>query len=118
LLLQAQNTIPFTHKEAIQPKTQSQPHKNLAFTKIANKLEQACELGRGNAIHQLQQNYQTSNEVAQISTSLRKVLSHLRDDPSGGRRRTYASPRCEPTPTYLLKRMNTQDEKGDYLGSP
>jgi len=35
-------------------------------------LDQARELGRGNAIHQLQQNYQAlSNEVAQMSTNLK-----------------------------------------------
>ena len=52
-------------------------------------LEQAHELGRGNAIHQLQQNYHAlSNEVGQMSTDLREVLAHLRNDPGGGVRRT------------------------------
>ena len=52
-------------------------------------LEQARELGRGNAIHQLQQNYHAlSNEVAQMLTDLREVLAHLRNDPGGGLRRT------------------------------
>jgi len=48
-------------------------------------LEQARELGRGNAIHQLQQNYQAfSAEVTQLTTDLREVLNHLREDPGGG----------------------------------
>jgi len=59
-------------------------------------LEQARELGRGNAIHQLQQNYQAlSAEVNQITTDLREVLAHLREDPGGGRRRTPSTPRNE-----------------------
>jgi len=59
-------------------------------------LEQARELGRGNAIHQLQQNYQAlSVEVNQITTDLREVLAHLREDPGGGRRRTPSTPRNE-----------------------
>ena len=45
-------------------------------------LEQARELGRGNTIHQLQQNYQVlTAEVAQLTTDLREVLTHLREDP-------------------------------------
>jgi len=52
-------------------------------------LEQARELGRGNSIHQLQQNYQAlSQEVTNMSTELREVLAHLRRDPGGGRGRT------------------------------
>jgi len=59
-------------------------------------LEQARELGRGNAIHQLQQNYQVLlAEVNQITTDLREVLAHLREDPGGGRRRTPFTPRDE-----------------------
>jgi len=51
-------------------------------------LEQTRELGRGNAIHQLQQNYQAlSVEVTQMSTELKDILAHLRNDPGGGMRR-------------------------------
>jgi len=50
-------------------------------------LEQARELGRGNAIHQLQRNYQTlSQEVSNLSTQLGEVLAHLRGNPIRGRR--------------------------------
>ena len=61
-------------------------------------LEQARELGRGNAIHQLQQNYQAlSAEVTQLSTDIREVLNHLREDPGGGGRgRSPLTPRVEP----------------------
>ena len=56
-------------------------------------LEQARELGRGNAIHQLQQNYHgLSHKVAQISTNLIEILAYLREDPGGDRRRTSATP--------------------------
>jgi len=52
-------------------------------------LEQARELRRGNAIHQLQQNYQAlSQEVTNMSTELREVLAHLRGGPGGGLGRT------------------------------
>jgi len=61
-------------------------------------LEQARKLGRGNVIHQLQQNYYVLiADVTQLTTDLREVLTHLREDPSGGgRRRTPLSPRTEP----------------------
>ena len=63
-------------------------------------LEQARELGRGNAIHQLQQNYQAlSAEVTQMSTGLREILAHLREDLGGGRRRAPITPRDE-SPSY------------------
>jgi len=56
--------------------------------------EQAKELGRGNPIHKLQQNFHAlSNEVAQLSIDLREVLAHLREDPEGGCRRAQAAPR-------------------------
>ena len=71
-------------------------------------LEQARELGRGNVIHQLQQNYQTlSNEVAQITVDLRQVLTHLREDPGGGHRRAQTPPIDEPSPTQS---SSSQDE--------
>ena len=64
-------------------------------------LEQACELGRGNAIHQLHENYQTLlNEVAQTSTSLWEVLTHLRHYLRGGGRRNHGSQRGDSTSTY------------------
>ena len=48
-------------------------------------LEQAREIGRGNVIHQLQQNYQALfAEVTQMSNELREVLAHLRSDPGVG----------------------------------
>ena len=60
-------------------------------------LEQARELGKGNTIHQLQQNYQAlSAEVTQISNDLREVLAHLRPDLGGGMSRNCAPPRGEP----------------------
>ena len=60
-------------------------------------LEQARELGRENAIHQLQRNYQVlAAKVAQLTTDLRQVLTHLRDNLGGGKRRTPLSPRNEP----------------------
>ena len=50
-------------------------------------LEQAFQLGTGNAVRQLWQNYHTlSNEVAQITNNLREALAHLREDSRGGRR--------------------------------
>jgi len=59
-------------------------------------LEQAKELGRGNSIHQLEQNYQAlSTEMNQITTDLREVLAHLREDRGGGGRRTPSTPRGE-----------------------
>ena len=59
-------------------------------------LEQARELGRDNAIHQLQQNYQVlSTEVTKLATNLREVLTHLREGPGEGRRRTPLAQRDE-----------------------
>jgi len=71
-------------------------------------LEQARELGRGNAIHQLQQNYQAlSNEVAQMSTNLREILAHLREDSGGGHRRTATAPRDD---SFSSRSSFSQDE--------
>ena len=57
-------------------------------------LEQAREVGKGSAVHQLQQNFQAlSNEGAKMSIDLREILAHLREDPGGGRRRALATPR-------------------------
>jgi len=59
-------------------------------------LEQARELGRVNAIHQLQQNHHAlSNKVAQMLTDLREIPGHLREDLGGRRRRAQATPRDE-----------------------
>jgi len=64
-------------------------------------LKQAHEPRRGNAIHQLQQNYHAlSNEVAHISTDLREVLAHLREDLGGGPRRTRGPQRGDFSPIY------------------
>jgi len=60
-------------------------------------LEQAMELGKGNAIHQLQQNYQAlSAEVTQMSNELREVLAHLKSDPGGHVRRNRVPLRGDP----------------------
>ena len=81
-------------------------------------LEQARVLGRGNAIHQLQQNYQAlSAEVTQLTTDLREVLNHLREDPGGGgRRRSPLSPRTDPHSVHSSSshEMNPQGEEGDH----
>jgi len=64
-------------------------------------LEQAKELGSGTAIHQLQQNYQAlSIKVTQLAIDLREVLTYLREDPRGGRRRTPLAPRDEPLSSH------------------
>jgi len=82
-------------------------------------LEQARELGRENAIHQLQQNYQVlSAEVRQLTSDLGEVLHHLREDLGrGGRRRTPLSPRAEPIKFNHLPpmRMSHLGGKGDHL---
>ena len=52
-------------------------------------LEQARELGRGHALCELQQNFQSlTAEVAQVSTDLRKALAHLREGPGRNGRKT------------------------------
>jgi len=72
-------------------------------------LEQARELRRGNAIHQLQQNYQAlSAEVTQMPTELREVLAHLRNDPGGGMRRTRVPRRDDPSSSPSF---SSQDEE-------
>ena len=64
-------------------------------------LEEARELVRGNAIHQLLQNYQVlSIAVTQLATNLRDVLTHLREDPGGGRRRTPLALWHEPLSSH------------------
>ena len=61
-------------------------------------LKEARELWRGNAIHQLQQNYQAlSAEVTKMSTELREVLVYIRNDLGGGMRRTRVLQRDEPS---------------------
>ena len=71
--------------------------------------KQARELKRGNVIHQIQQNYQTLLvEVSQMSTELREVLAHLRNDPGGGMRRSRVPQREEPSSSPS---SSSQDEE-------
>jgi len=83
-------------------------------------LKQARELGRGNAIHQLQQNYQAlSAEVIQLTTGLREVLNHLKEDPSGGNGRRFPlSPKTNLHLVHPLPPMksNPQGGKGNHQG--
>ena len=73
-------------------------------------LEQARELRRGNAIHQLQQNYKAlSQEVTNMSTELIEVLPHLRGDPGGGLGRT---PRGFHLLPILLHLMRSYGQEG------
>lgn len=64
-------------------------------------LEEARELGRGNAILQLQK------DVQAITTSLVYILARFRDDPGGPRRRERGKPRHDLTSDHS---SSSQDE--------
>ena len=71
------------------------------------RLEQAQELGRGNAIFQLHQNFETpSTNVATITTILREKLVSLRIDPGWGGRGTTV---LEGGNTPLSQPSSSQD---------
>jgi len=64
-------------------------------------LEQARELGKGNAIHQLQQNYQAlSTEVAQLATDLQEILTHLEKTREEDGEKLPWPPRDEPLSSH------------------
>jgi len=70
-------------------------------------LEHTRKLGRGNAIHQLQQDYDAlATEISHMTTILDKVLVRLRDEPGGGGGRNQGLKGVIlPQPTHLLLKM-------------
>ena len=73
-------------------------------------LEQTRELGKGNAIHQLQQNYQAlSAEVTQLTTGLKQVLNHLKEDPGGGNGRR--SPLFPQTDLHSVRSSSSHEDE-------
>ncbi|KAJ8431782.1 hypothetical protein Cgig2_026659 [Carnegiea gigantea] len=77
-------------------------------------LEQALEHRRGNAIHQLQQDYHTlSTEVANMSNIFEEVFARFRDDigKEGGRRNNHESQRGNSTLTYSSSSHNDESPK-------